>query len=142
MMRYWLTLVLLVVTGVACAIDSESFDDPALQERYQHLTHLLRCPKCQNETIAESPAGVAVDLRREVRSMLRAGHSDQAILDFMSERFGDFVLYKPPFTARTVILWLAPALLLVGAFATVIVIVRRRMQLPTDIDNEPGTDLP
>jgi len=128
-----LVLALCLLTSVATAIDNESFADPALQARYQHLTHLLRCPKCQNQTIAESPVGIADDLRREVRRMLLEGKSDQEILDFMSERFGDFVLYKPPFAARTVILWLAPALLLTGALATVFIIIRRRTRL-SDVD--------
>ena len=135
-----LLLAFAFATTCAFAIDSESLDDPALQARYEHLARLLRCPKCQNETIAESPAGVAVDLRREVRRMLVEGRSDQEILDFMSERFGDFVLYKPPFTARTVLLWLAPALLLTGALITVVIVIRRRAAQSFDDSAESATD--
>jgi cytochrome c-type biogenesis protein CcmH len=132
MKRWLVALVLCAITSVATAIDTESFEDPALQERYRNLTHLLRCPKCQNETIAESPAGVAIDLRREVRRMLLEGHTDQEILNFMSERFGDFVLYKPPFTARTFILWFAPALLLAGGLVTVAMVIRKRSKQSFD----------
>jgi cytochrome c-type biogenesis protein CcmH len=140
MRRLLILLAFAFATTCAFAIDSESLDDPALQARYEHLARLLRCPKCQNETIAESPAGVAVDLRREVRRMLVEGRSDQEILDFMSERFGDFVLYKPPFTARTVLLWLAPALLLIGALITVVIVIRRRAAQSFDDSTENTTD--
>lgn len=140
MKRLLLALLLCGLTVVASAIDSESFDDPALQARYQHLTHSLRCPKCQNEAIAESPVGVSSDLRREVRRMLLAGSTDQEILDFMSARYGDFILYKPPFTTRTLVLWLAPAVVLLGALVTVVVVIRRRathsFDDALDADNE------
>jgi cytochrome c-type biogenesis protein CcmH len=140
MRRMLISLAFAFATTCAFAIDSESMEDPALQARYEHLARLLRCPKCQNETIAESPAGVAVDLRREVRRMLVEGRSDQEILDFMSERFGDFVLYKPPFTARTVLLWLAPALLLMSALITVVIVIRRRATQSFDDSAENATD--
>jgi cytochrome c-type biogenesis protein CcmH len=136
-MKFGLILSLLLLAFNAAAIDAESFDDPMLQERYTRLTHLLRCPKCQNGTIAESPVGISEDLRREVRRMLREGRTDQEILDFMSDRFGDFVLYKPPFAARTVLLWLAPSVLLIGALITVVVVIRRRAaQTFDDSDTE------
>lgn len=136
MRRVWITLLLFSFAGAAFAIDAESFDDPALQERYRYLTHVLRCPKCQNEAIAESNAPVAVDLRREVRRMLLEGRTDQEILDFMSSRFGDFVLFKPPLAARTWLLWAAPAIVLGIALGSAIVIIRRRAQLPAGADSE------
>jgi len=125
-----------VWASVALAIDVESFDDPTLQARYQHLTHVLRCPKCQNQNIAESNAPVAVDLRREVHRMLSEGRSDEEILDFMSSRFGDFVLYKPPVTTRTWLLWALPGIVLAIAIGSAIVVIRRRVQLGPGPDSE------
>ena len=97
------------------AVDSgEDFADPILQARYEHLIGDLRCLVCQNESIADSNAPLAADLRREVREMLRAGKQDAEILRFMTDRYGDFVLFRPPFVARTWLLWLAPILLLIA----------------------------
>lgn len=136
MPRAWLAFFLCAFAVAASAIDAESFDDPVLQSRYQYLTHVLRCPKCQNESIAESNAPVAVDLRREVRRMLQEGRTDQEILDFMSSRFGDFVLFKPPVTPRTWLLWALPAVVLAIALGSAIVVIRRRAQLPAGPDSE------
>lgn len=133
-------LLLTLLFSTAYAIDSESFDDPAMHARYRKLTRELRCLQCQNETIADSNATLAVDLRRELRAMVAAGKSDEEIQRFMTDRYGDFVLYQPPFAPRTFILWVAPGLLLVGAMIAVFVIVRRRSQLST-VDSE-GTDTP
>lgn len=136
MQRWWLAFILCAIAVSASGIDAESFDDPVLQSRYQYLTHVLRCPKCQNESIAESNAPVAVDLRREVRRMLQEGRTDQEILDFMSSRFGDFVLFKPPVTTRTWLLWSLPAMVLAIALGSAIVVIRRRAQLPAGPDSE------
>ena len=126
----------------AFAIDElTTFKDPTLLARYQQLTRELRCPKCQNETLADSDAPVAADLRRQLREMLVAGKSDDEILQYLIDRYGDFVLYKPPFVARTLILWSMPfiGLLIAGGVATVV--IRRRAQLPIDSDTEEGTDI-
>jgi cytochrome c-type biogenesis protein CcmH len=121
----------------AWAIDTErAFEDPALQERYETLNRELRCLVCQNQTIADSNAGLAVDLRREVKAMIEAGKSDDEIRKFMTDRYGDFVLYKPPVTARTYLLWGAPVILLAIALYAIFSIVRRRAQQPIDIDPE------
>jgi len=138
MTRLWSFLLLLCLAVSAFAIDSESFEDPALRARYEYLTHILRCPKCQGETIAESNAGIAVDLRREVRRMLSEGKSDAEILDFMTARFGDFVLYKPPFSTRTFVLWFAPVMILGGALIIALVVIRKRTQ--QSFDDPPGSD--
>jgi cytochrome c-type biogenesis protein CcmH len=117
------------------AIDAApAFSDPERQARYERLAGELRCLVCQNETIKDSNAGLAADLRRELREQIAAGKSDEEIRKFLTDRYGDFVLYKPPLTARTVLLWATPALLLVIALiAAVVVIVRRsRMPLPND----------
>lgn len=111
----------------AAAVDTgPAFDDPALQERYERITRELRCLVCQSETIADSNAMLAADLRREVRELIAQGASDDEIRRFMTERYGDFVLYRPPFAPRTWLLWFAPALLLAGGIAVALVIVMRR----------------
>ncbi len=121
----------------AFAIDTQpAFADPALQHRYETLNRELRCLVCQNQPIADSNAGLAVDLRREVKSMIEAGRTDDEIRTFMTDRYGDFVLYKPPVTARTYLLWAAPVILLAIALYAIFTIVRRRAQQPIDIDPE------
>ncbi len=122
----------------ARAIDGEpAFADAQLQARYEALTHQLRCLVCQNETIADSSATLASDLRRELREQLAAGNTDAQILKFMTDRYGAFVLYKPPFEQRTWLLWLGPALfLLIGAGVAVRIIVRRARMPIADADNE------
>ena len=92
--------------------------DPVAEKRLQSLSTELRCLVCQNQTIADSNAELAVDLRREIRGMIQAGQSDQQIIDFMVARYGDFVLYRPPLKGITLLLWGGPlALLLLGVFA-------------------------
>jgi len=112
-------LALLCAAAVpALAIDYErAFDDPAMQARYEHINRELRCLVCQNQTIADSNATLAQDLRREVREMIAAGKSDDEIRTFMIERYGDFVLYRPRMTPVNYLLWAAPVLLLLlGTF--------------------------
>ena len=87
-------------------------DDPALEKRVTRLANELRCLVCQNQTLADSNAPLAVDLRNQVREQLRAGASEQDVVDFMVARYGDFVLYRPPFKATTLLLWAGPFLLL------------------------------
>ena len=118
----------------ALAIDTErAFDDPALQARYEMIGRELRCLVCQNQTIADSNATLAQDLRREVREMIAAGKTDDEIRTFMIERYGDFVLYRPRMTAGNFLLWAAPVLLLAfGAFAVVRVVRQRSAE--SDID--------
>ncbi|MCI0912535.1 cytochrome c-type biogenesis protein [Pseudomonas putida] len=128
-MKRWLAAAVLAlgVAGVAkAAIDTYQFRDDAERERYQQLTKELRCPKCQNQDIADSNAPIAADLRREIFRMLGEGKSNQQIVDFMVDRYGDFVRYKPALTGRTWLLWFGPGILLVGGFAVLWVIVRRR----------------
>lgn len=139
------TLVLLLASIAAFGIDSgEDFTDPVLQARYENLIHDLRCLVCQNESIADSNAGLAADLRREVREMLRAGKSDAEILAFMTDRYGDFVLFRPPFVTRTWLLWLAPALLLLAGALIAVRIIRQRARLAradtddSDLDSGPA----
>lgn len=135
-------LFALLSTRLALAVDSApAFPDPALQARYEALTHQLRCLVCQNETIADSGATLAADLRRELREQLAAGKSDTEVLKFMTDRYGAFVLYKPPFEQRTWLLWLGPALfLLIGAVVAVRIIVQRSKLAALQPDNEEESE--
>ena len=102
--------------------------DPALEARVMAISEELRCLVCQNETIAASHADLAIDLRKQIRIKLTQGQSQQQILDFMVERYGDFVLYRPPLKATTVLLWVGPfALLAIAAMVLVLNIRRRRL---------------
>jgi cytochrome c-type biogenesis protein CcmH len=134
MLRATVVAVLLVLGGTALAIDAQdAFDDPVLQERYENINRELRCLVCQNQTIADSNATLAQDLRREVRDMIAAGQTDAQIREFMIERYGDFVLYRPRMTAGNLLLWAAPVLLLVIGAIVLVRVVRRRAQ-ETDLD--------
>ena len=133
-----LALLLSALIAPALAIDTETpLPDPAQQARYIALTHELRCLQCQNQTIADSGAGLAADLRHEVRGMIASGKSDDEIRRFLTDRYGDFVLYQPPVRARTVLLWAAPVLLLLAGLVTVGVVIVRRSRRPIDLESEP-----
>lgn len=131
-----------LLAASAFAIDTgQAFTDPELQERYEQLTRELRCLVCQNETIADSNAMLAADLRREVRELLSRGATDADVRSFMTERYGDFVLYRPPVAPRTWLLWAAPVLLLLGAVGIAAIVVLRRVRAgranPAALDEEP-----
>ncbi len=135
-MRAVVTLLLLTLTASVFAIDADkAFDDPALQARYEAITEEVRCLKCQNQSIKDSNAFLAADLRREIRRMLEEGKSDGEIYDFLVERYGEFALYRPRASGKTLILWLAPALLLAIGALMLARIVRRRMAMPIDADS-------
>ncbi|MPQ65870.1 MULTISPECIES: cytochrome c-type biogenesis protein [Pseudomonas] len=128
-MKRWLAAVVLGLSlvGVAhAAIDTYEFANDAERERFRDLTKELRCPKCQNQDIADSNAPIAADLRREIFRMLGEGKDNQQIIDFMVDRYGDFVRYKPALSGKTALLWFGPAGLLLGGFVVIAVIVRRR----------------
>ncbi len=139
MKRLLTTLALgLALTGVArAAIDTYEFKDEAERERFRVLTEELRCPKCQNQNIADSNAPIATDLRREIFRMLEEGKGDDEIVDYLVARYGDFVRYKPPVNGRTLLLWYGPAGLLVGGLLVLGVIVLRRRR----VENAPGDAL-
>ena len=101
-------------------------DDPALEKRVRDLSSELRCLVCQNQTLADSNAPLAVDLRNQVREQLKGGKSERDVIDFLVARYGDFVLYRPPLQANTVLLWLGPFLLLVAGLALLVWRLRRR----------------
>ena len=137
-MKRWLTAIAfgLTLTGVAhAAIDTYEFKNDAERDRFRDLTKELRCPKCQNQDIADSNAPIATDLRREIFRMLGEGKDNQQIIDFMVDRYGDFVRYKQALTGKTAILWFGPLGLLVGGLVVIGVIVgRRRSQRATQVD--------
>jgi cytochrome c-type biogenesis protein CcmH len=120
-------LAALLFTGLAqAAIDTFEFSDESQRKRYSQLIAELRCPKCQNQNIADSNAPIALDLRREVYRMFGEGKSDAEIVSFLVERYGDFVLYNPPVDRRTWLLWYGPGALLVGGLSLLGLIVWRR----------------
>jgi len=106
--------------------------DPVLQARMMKLAEVLRCLVCQNQTIADSHADLAEDLRKQILEMMRQGKTDQEIMDYMVARYGDFVLYRPPVKATTVLLWAGPGLLVVIGAALVYRAARRRNQAPPE----------
>jgi cytochrome c-type biogenesis protein CcmH len=106
--------------------------DPAQEARMLAITGELRCLVCQNQTIADSHADLAVDLRQEVREMLERGMTDDQVRRYMTDRYGDFVLYRPPLKATTAVLWLGPALLLAVALFALARVIRRRSRLADD----------
>lgn len=129
----WLATVAFGAAALAqTAAPSGSAADPALEARVSKIAAELRCLVCQNQTIADSNADLAVDLRNQVREMLRTGASEAQITDYMTQRYGDFVLYRPPVKGSTALLWFGPAVLLVIAVAALLLVIRRRMRLPAD----------
>jgi len=135
MTRVVIALAMIFMAATAMAIDEgQAFDDPELQARYDKLVEEIRCLKCQNQSIKDSNAFLAGDLRQEVRRMIGEGMSDDEIATFLVDRYGEFALYRPRMSGKTLILWIAPfALLLFGAFA-LFRVVRHRMALPVDDD--------
>jgi cytochrome c-type biogenesis protein CcmH len=123
----------LVLAGAAWAVDPTQLPDPALQARYEALTHELRCMQCQNETLADSPVDLAADLRRAVRDQLLAGKTDDDIRAWMTARYGDFILFRPRYSLRNAWLWGAPVvLLLIGALVSWRIVSQRARLLGSD----------
>jgi cytochrome c-type biogenesis protein CcmH len=133
MLKLLLLAVLLALSPLAAAVDAHQMATPELQNTYESINAELRCLVCQNQTIADSNAELARDLRRQVGEMLTQGKSKQDIIDFMTQRYGDFVLYKPPFKGKTTLLWLAPGLFLLSGVVTVFFVVRRRKTAATRV---------
>ncbi|MCS6945039.1 MAG: cytochrome c-type biogenesis protein [Sutterellaceae bacterium] len=111
-------------------------DDPVALARELRLAAQLRCLVCQNQSIADSNAELARDLRQKLREQIAAGKSDEEIIAFMTARYGDFVLYRPPFKATTALLWLGPALLLAGGMLLVVRLVKARRHIATELSPE------
>jgi len=129
-----LSLVLSMLT--CCALAGEAppvAADPVLEARVQALSEELRCLVCQNQTLADSHAELAIDLKNQVREMLQKGLSDKEVIDYMVTRYGDFVLYRPPVKGTTWLLWFGPFLLLVGALGALFFKIRQRRQMAAKV---------
>jgi cytochrome c-type biogenesis protein CcmH len=132
--------LVLAVAALLCAPPSLAVDsspplpDPVMQQRYLVLTHEFRCMQCQNETLADSPVGLAADLRRDVREQVMAGQSDEQIRDHMVARYGEFILFRPRMNWRNAWLWGAPALLMLIGLSVGVYVVRER-QRHVDVDD-------
>ena len=137
MTRYLVVILLLVGSiGISYAVDTTQMPTPELQKRYLGLTHELRCMQCQNEAIADSPVSLAADLRRQVAEMLNAGKSDDDVRAYMVARYGNFILFRPPVSTKTIWLWATPGILLLIGAAVAVRITKQRAAL-VDRDNEP-----
>jgi cytochrome c-type biogenesis protein CcmH len=114
-------------------------EDSALQARFESITKELRCLVCQNESIADSNADLAIDLRRQVRELLVAGKSDDAIFGFMTDRYGEFVRFSPPLEPKTLLIWGAPFIMLLVGAIVIYRVVRQRSRMPLDDEPAPGS---
>ena len=144
-MAKWWALCLCALVAVAGAKEAApAADDPVLEARMQRIAVELRCLVCQNQTIADSHAGLADDLRREIREQLLRGATDEQVVQYMTDRYGDFIRYRPPMKGSTVVLWVAPIVLLIGGVLVLVLVLRRRARLSPDqfepdaLDNESG----
>ncbi|HDZ55248.1 MAG TPA: cytochrome c-type biogenesis protein CcmH [Pseudomonas xinjiangensis] len=124
----FLMLSLLLIGAAHAAIDTYDFQTEEQRQRFYELSGELRCPKCQNQNIADSNSPIATDLRREIHRMLNEGQSNDEIVDFMVMRYGDFVRYKPALTAQTAVLWFAPAFFLLAGLLVLVIMLRRRQR--------------
>lgn len=118
--------VLLIGSASAGPVETFKFKDEATKLRFQILSKELRCPKCQNQNLADSNAKIAVDLRKNLYNLLQEGKTDQEIIDFMVYRYGDFVLYRPQLKKQTYILWFGPIVVILGFALSVIFVLRKR----------------
>lgn len=129
MIRQVFLITLLLLVTPAFAIDDHQLANPDQQKAYEQLISELRCLVCQNQTIQDSNAELAADLRRQVFEMLQKGQSKGEIVQFMTDRYGDFVLYNPPLKTKTALLWLGPVAFLVTGLITVFWFIRRKKQV-------------
>jgi cytochrome c-type biogenesis protein CcmH len=132
MRRLAFVLLLLCVSGVAFAttIEAYRFEDPEKEARYKNLIDELRCLVCQNQNLADSNAELAQDMRRLTYEMVQQGNSEEEVVTFMVQRYGDFVMYRPPFRRSTALLWIGPFIILAVGLLALIVFIRRRNSEP------------
>jgi cytochrome c-type biogenesis protein CcmH len=129
----WIALLMLLMPSLSLAGEARPLaEDPVVEARLKHLAVELRCLVCQNQTLADSNAPLAEDLRREVREMITKNMSDKEIIEFLVSRYGDFVLYRPPLKATTTLLWVGPFVLLAGGGIALVVALKRREQKVAD----------
>jgi len=124
-----LLTVLISLFGATLAKEAQSNEDPKIEQRMKLLTEQLRCMVCQNETLDASRADLAENLRKEIREQIKAGKSDQEIIAFLTQRYGDYVLYNPPVKKTTYLLWFGPFVLLIGGTAVLYRYLRNRREL-------------
>ena len=130
----WLLMVILLLPSLAAAEEATPLaENPQVEARLKTLAVELRCLVCQNQTLADSNAPLAEDLRREVREMIAKDMSDKEIIDFLVTRYGDFVLYRPPLKTTTTLLWVGPFLLLIGGATALVIALRRRQKKLADV---------
>jgi cytochrome c-type biogenesis protein CcmH len=128
--RFLSLLLICLIASLAIAKDAQPLgEDPAVEQRLTKLSEELRCLVCQNETLADSRADLAEDLRREIRQQIKAGKSDKEIIAFLTERYGDFVLYRPRVTPTTYLLWFGPFVLLLGGITILLRYIKQRRDL-------------
>lgn len=140
-MKKYLIIFLLFFSGLSinvfAGVEVNEFDNKADEQRFKVLINELRCLVCQNQNLADSNAELAQDLRKEVYQMIQKGQSNDEIVDFMVTRYGDFVLYRPPFNSTTLILWLGPFIILTGAVIFLILFIRKKKSVTqTQISDE------
>jgi cytochrome c-type biogenesis protein CcmH len=133
MMKLWFFALILLISAQGFAIDDHQLANPEQQKTYEIIISELRCLVCQNQTIADSNAELAADLRRQVFEMLQQGKSKDDIIQFMTDRYGDFVLYNPPLKTKTALLWLGPVAFLLTGFAMIFWFIRRKKQAATTV---------
>ncbi|WHI49843.1 cytochrome c-type biogenesis protein CcmH [Microbulbifer sp. MLAF003] len=143
--KNWLGQILLAMAAlslsvmVQAVVETEKLSSPELEARYRVLIEEMRCPKCQNQNLADSDASISTDLRREIRRLLEEGFTDREIIDYMVARYGDFVLYRPPVQKNTLALWLAPGVFaLIGLLALIIIVTRSRSGTGASQDDNSG----
>lgn len=127
-------LICLLAPVVKAQVQEEEVpsNDPVIEQRLQNLSKELRCLQCQNQTLADSPAGLAADLRREIRLQMKAGKTDKEIIAFLTQRYGDFILYKPRVTFTTYLLWFGPFVLLLGGLYLLFYYIKQRRDQITE----------
>ena len=131
--RVLVVIMSLLFTFSAFAIDTgKAFDDPEMQARYERLIAETRCVTCQNQSIKDSNAFIAADLRREIQRLMSEGKTDEEVVEFLVTRYGDFVLYRPRMAGKTMLLWIAPFAFILFAIIAFVRVLRHRMALPMD----------
>ena len=139
MKRLIVLLIVAFASTSSLAIDQDKrFDDPEMQARYEKLISEVRCLQCQNQSIKDSNVTLAADLRREIARMIDEGQTDEEIAEFLVTRYGEFALYRPRMTGKTLILWVVPFLLVLLGLMALVRVVRHRMSLPIDEPGEKG----
>lgn len=132
-MKYFLLLVSLLFNSVSLAEENYQFTDAAQRQLFFDLTNELRCPKCQNQNIADSDAMIAIDLRRKVYELLQQGYQREEVVEYMRERYGDFVSYQPPLTPATLWLWMLPLFFVIGGL---VVVYQHRQKSQLEVDQQ------